>query len=467
MSNIKINDLDDEETYEETDLMGSFMSTINMDDIDINDDDEPDFDENGAIAEPINVVEVEPEVEPSFPKERKNPQNSTTKKQDNSKNLHQSKKEAQNPEEENLKQSKENQKKEAEDRKQAAELQRKEEIQRRKEELKREEQERKQREEQLKEEAYRKAVEEIREQEKKKRMEEEQKYQNTTDTEQTGPQGNSDEGTAYTGNAYQQARENYTEQAQTEPASDEDMENAYDPENNRKWNNMNHIMQNGRFVKILKKGLILVIAMFICIAIPVAVVKIGNHLLNKDKALDTSASTQESEHMINVFGTKTSETSSDAQQLEIASTDAPQTTSSEASTATAPSVTVQIDVPNVSDEKKNLSSRFPTLNDLSLYINSSTATILMNEKKAMTDYVNGTISKEDCQDKLQACTNASNEILHLLAVNKNLYSDQGQAQQYTSLESDLINVMYYGDVATGLVNGDATIPQIIQDLNMQ
>lgn len=451
MSNIKINDLDDEEICEETDLMGSFMESINMDDIDINDEDEPDFDEEEIVTEPIKVVEVEPS-----PKKKPVHQKSDTKKVKSSEEVRQLQEKIREQEAENRKLFEKNQKEAAENQKRAEELQQQQkEMQRQLNELKQKEKEHKQREQQLK-------------QEKKESMEEENRSNQFNETDEQ-----SDENATYTGNAYQQAKENdfeQTQQAQTEPASDEDMENAYDPENNRRnWNNMNHIIQNGRFGKILKKGLVLVVAILICVIIPVAVVNIGGKLLTKDKSKDSQATTQETEYMINVFGTgnQQSETPSDTSQSETVLTETPATANTESSTASAPSVNVQIDVPEVSGEKKNLSSRFPTLNDLSLYINSSTATILMNEKKAMTDYVNGSISQEECLNKLQACTNASNEILHLLAVNKSLYTEQGQAQQYTSLESDLISVMYYGDVATGLINNNATIPQIIQGLNMQ
>lgn len=465
MSTLKTNSIDDAEIFEETDLMGSMVAEMDFDTIDIEDDDEIMFDEDGHILDNSKPTESKGKSEQNTKKDVKQPQQTSgadiknTSSEKNKKNRQEKLTQTQdNP---NYQKEQYIQERKALEQQQQAMLEeairRETEAQRRAEDLKRREEEFKYREEVLKQ-----KEEEIQRKEREKVMGENQEY--NTDNRDNTTQDTAD---TYSNNAYQQARNNNWEdpqQAQTEPVEDDiDEDNIYDPDGKKAWSGMNHIMQNGRFGKILKKGLILLVSILLCIAIPVTIIMIGGKITGNGKDKQTAQeSTQPIDQMINVFGDRTTESDTESSVITEQQQSLPNDT-----TATAPVVTVKVDTPQVETGQKNLSSRFPTLEDLTLYVNSSTATILMNEKQAMNNYVNGNITKEECLAKLQTCTAASNEVLHLLVVNKKLYTEQGQAQQYTSLEDDLISVMYYGDVATSLMNSDATIPQIIQSLNMQ
>lgn len=90
------------------------------------------------------------------------------------------------------------------------------------------------------------------------------------------------------------------------------------------------------------------------------------------------------------------------------------------------------------------SSRFETLEDLTLYISSNQGVILSNEKQAVTKYNNGVLSKEDTLAILNANIDASNQLYQLLILNKSAYENEGKLDEYDNLYTNMENVLSYG-----------------------
>lgn len=91
------------------------------------------------------------------------------------------------------------------------------------------------------------------------------------------------------------------------------------------------------------------------------------------------------------------------------------------------------------------SNRFDTVDDLTLYIQSSTAFYLSTEKQLYTKYKNGTVGKQDLRESIYDCTEKLNNIYHLLIMNKAVYDENNLSDTYEQLMSNINTVFVYGD----------------------
>lgn len=92
----------------------------------------------------------------------------------------------------------------------------------------------------------------------------------------------------------------------------------------------------------------------------------------------------------------------------------------------------------------NISTRFKTLDDLTLYIESNQGIILSNEKQALTKYENQTITYDEYINIINKNVDAADELNHLLKVNENVYSNQNKMDLYESLCDEMDEVLVYG-----------------------
>lgn len=100
---------------------------------------------------------------------------------------------------------------------------------------------------------------------------------------------------------------------------------------------------------------------------------------------------------------------------------------------------------NGAGDGKSESARFKTIDDLTLYIQSSTAYYLSTEKQAYNKYMSGTITKDDLNKKIQACTEKLNKVYHLLLINEAVYSENSITDTYETLSDNINEVFKYGD----------------------
>lgn len=100
---------------------------------------------------------------------------------------------------------------------------------------------------------------------------------------------------------------------------------------------------------------------------------------------------------------------------------------------------------NESGDGKSESARFKTIDDLTLYIQSSTAYYLSTEKQAYNKYMSGTITKDELNKKIQTCTEKLNKVYHLLLINEAVYSENSITDTYETLSDNINEVFKYGD----------------------
>lgn len=100
---------------------------------------------------------------------------------------------------------------------------------------------------------------------------------------------------------------------------------------------------------------------------------------------------------------------------------------------------------NEAGDGKSESARFKTIDDLTLYIQSSTAYYLSTEKQAYNKYMSGTITKDDLNKKIQTCTEKLNKVYHLLLINEAVYSENCITDTYETLSDNINEVFKYGD----------------------
>lgn len=93
------------------------------------------------------------------------------------------------------------------------------------------------------------------------------------------------------------------------------------------------------------------------------------------------------------------------------------------------------------------SDRFETLDDLTLYIQSSQGYILSGEKQAATQLKNNSISVEEYNRMMTAYIEAADEINHLLLLNKGIYKENKKYETYKALAENMETVLCYGDTA--------------------
>lgn len=93
------------------------------------------------------------------------------------------------------------------------------------------------------------------------------------------------------------------------------------------------------------------------------------------------------------------------------------------------------------------SSRFASLEDLTLYIEGTLMTSLSAEKQAVTAYENNAITYEELCTVIEENTKIADEINHLLIANKNVYINAGQEDKYNELLENNNTLIIYGDTA--------------------
>lgn len=97
------------------------------------------------------------------------------------------------------------------------------------------------------------------------------------------------------------------------------------------------------------------------------------------------------------------------------------------------------------EKTDSASNRFETVDDLTLYIQSSTAFYLSTEKQLYTKYRNGVIDGQALKDNIYDCTEKLNSIYHLLIINKAVYEENNISDTYDQLISNINTVFVYGD----------------------
>lgn len=101
-------------------------------------------------------------------------------------------------------------------------------------------------------------------------------------------------------------------------------------------------------------------------------------------------------------------------------------------------------------EENASSGRFETLDDLTLYLSGQSMSCLSAEKQAERQYKNYEITYDDLKTIVDYNSGIANELYHLLIVNKNVYTDEGQEDVYNELLENINTLIVYGD--TLLIN---------------
>jgi len=92
----------------------------------------------------------------------------------------------------------------------------------------------------------------------------------------------------------------------------------------------------------------------------------------------------------------------------------------------------------------NTTSRFQTLDDLILYINSEQGVILSKEKTLVTQFAGGLISKKQFLSEMQEQMDLLDDINRLLLVNKELFNKNGEEETYNILTDNMETIIIYG-----------------------
>ena len=93
----------------------------------------------------------------------------------------------------------------------------------------------------------------------------------------------------------------------------------------------------------------------------------------------------------------------------------------------------------------NKSSRFETIDDLTLYLSSNLGSTLSTEKQAVNKYNNGEITLNEFFAILDNCKVITDELNHLLIANKNTYIQHGLEDTYNELSQNVESLIAYGD----------------------
>lgn len=95
--------------------------------------------------------------------------------------------------------------------------------------------------------------------------------------------------------------------------------------------------------------------------------------------------------------------------------------------------------------KTNVSSRFETVDDLSFYLDSNMSSTLALEKTLVTQFRNNTITETDFLKEMKSTIEVTNNLNHLLTINKQTYMNEGKKSVYDRLSDDMDSLMLYGD----------------------
>lgn len=97
------------------------------------------------------------------------------------------------------------------------------------------------------------------------------------------------------------------------------------------------------------------------------------------------------------------------------------------------------------------SARFANLDELTLYIDSNTGTLLSNETQMVNMLSAGMITTDVFGKNLSDYISQANELNHLLLVNEKTYEREGKLEVYNQLVENMNTLLVYGDAA--LYNG--------------
>lgn len=111
-----------------------------------------------------------------------------------------------------------------------------------------------------------------------------------------------------------------------------------------------------------------------------------------------------------------------------------------------------------------ISDRFNNIEELDEYINASIKNIYSNEKIDFNKYINGTLSREKLLSKYVDYLKGSNELLHLLTVNKAEYLNSDTVN-YEQTENQIVNSLKYVDVIYYLVKKGTLKSDILNIIN--
>jgi predicted small secreted protein len=92
------------------------------------------------------------------------------------------------------------------------------------------------------------------------------------------------------------------------------------------------------------------------------------------------------------------------------------------------------------------SSRFATLDELSLYIESNTGSVLSSEMQTVNLYTQGSLTRDNFVATMEEYISQANALNHLLLVNKENYENEGREEEYNELSENLDTLMIYGDM---------------------
>ena len=95
------------------------------------------------------------------------------------------------------------------------------------------------------------------------------------------------------------------------------------------------------------------------------------------------------------------------------------------------------DSPSVGEIFGLADTRFKTLDDLTQYLTTAIATIATKTNEVITKYNNGEISRNEYKATLDTYYQAIVELAQLLVANKQVYTEEGQSETYSTLESQI------------------------------
>lgn len=98
-------------------------------------------------------------------------------------------------------------------------------------------------------------------------------------------------------------------------------------------------------------------------------------------------------------------------------------------------------------EQAVASTRFNSLDELTLHIESSQGYILSNEKQLMAQFENNVITAEDFKNSMNGYIKEVDELNHLLLLNEAVYENNNEHSLYLELKDNMENLITYGDRA--------------------
>jgi len=91
--------------------------------------------------------------------------------------------------------------------------------------------------------------------------------------------------------------------------------------------------------------------------------------------------------------------------------------------------------------------RFANIDELTLYIDSNTGSILSSEIQLVNKYNSGIISKDEFIKQMTNYIEDADAVNHLLLVNKEAYTNEGKSLKYEEMRKNMDVLLLYGDTA--------------------